>query len=347
MNITCANCEEPIIREPVYQDGEPFCCSGCANGGPCICTYLEGAATGAEALAASADAVQAEPPPPEPAASQPLAWPTPEHVRTAPLRRPAILRVTGLAHQSELLRFGYAIEQQPEIEDLSLVRADLDDVWFAVAVRDPDALAEALVRIPGFEVDARPHPAGVDATVRVVAPAATAAPAPEAPRAAVTPPAALTARPRFRLFHRGPEPAQPAVAAAGSPPQPVAPPLVPSAAAARPAEPRPRGDMLAADARPGGAIAMRGQLTLVVYPFRSFATLNEFQEAVRALHGVISVQVRRFYRGTLHLGVDYEDVIPMLERLRDLHGFPWQLVSDSAQEIELMLEEQGDLVSSG
>ena len=92
---------------------------------------------------------------------------------------------------------------------------------------------------------------------------------------------------------------------------------------------------------------MREHITVVAYPFRSFVALNEFQDAMRALHGVINVKVRRFYRGTLHLGVEYEDVIPLPERLRELQGFSWKLVSASQQEIELTLEEQGDLVSSG
>ena len=35
----CANCFEVLNRPPVYHDGLPFCCDGCANGGPCICTY--------------------------------------------------------------------------------------------------------------------------------------------------------------------------------------------------------------------------------------------------------------------------------------------------------------------
>jgi len=35
----CTNCREEIAWEPVYQGDEPFCCEGCAKGGPCICTY--------------------------------------------------------------------------------------------------------------------------------------------------------------------------------------------------------------------------------------------------------------------------------------------------------------------
>ncbi|MCH8061853.1 MAG: 6-carboxytetrahydropterin synthase [Chloroflexi bacterium] len=35
----CSNCQEEIVWIPVYQTGEPYCCEGCAKGGPCICTY--------------------------------------------------------------------------------------------------------------------------------------------------------------------------------------------------------------------------------------------------------------------------------------------------------------------
>ncbi len=35
----CTNCQEEIVWIPVYQTGEPYCCEGCAKGGPCICTY--------------------------------------------------------------------------------------------------------------------------------------------------------------------------------------------------------------------------------------------------------------------------------------------------------------------
>jgi uncharacterized protein YaaQ len=35
----CANCGITIAWEPVWVKGQPFCCTGCAMGGPCICTY--------------------------------------------------------------------------------------------------------------------------------------------------------------------------------------------------------------------------------------------------------------------------------------------------------------------
>lgn len=135
-----------------------------------------------------------------------------------------------------------------------------------------------------------------------------------------------------------------------------APPALPQAPSAPPATARPetpetpmatpRSEMVAADDRPGGAVPVAEHLTLVVYPFHSFVALNEFQAAVRGLHGVSNTRVRRFYRGTLHLAVDYEDIIPLSERLVDLRGFRWQIVSESRQEIELVLEESGSLIAA-
>ena len=36
---TCYNCFADFSWEPTYHDGEEFCCAGCVEGGPCICTY--------------------------------------------------------------------------------------------------------------------------------------------------------------------------------------------------------------------------------------------------------------------------------------------------------------------
>lgn len=36
---TCYNCFAEFAWEPTIHDGEEFCCAGCVEGGPCICTY--------------------------------------------------------------------------------------------------------------------------------------------------------------------------------------------------------------------------------------------------------------------------------------------------------------------
>lgn len=35
----CASCDGAITGRPVYRMDEAYCCLGCAQNGPCICTY--------------------------------------------------------------------------------------------------------------------------------------------------------------------------------------------------------------------------------------------------------------------------------------------------------------------
>jgi len=35
----CANCDIEIAWEPTIVGGLPYCCPGCAAGGPCTCEY--------------------------------------------------------------------------------------------------------------------------------------------------------------------------------------------------------------------------------------------------------------------------------------------------------------------
>jgi 6-pyruvoyl-tetrahydropterin synthase len=37
--VKCANCLYPLDEPAVVVNGEPYCCTGCAQGGPCICSY--------------------------------------------------------------------------------------------------------------------------------------------------------------------------------------------------------------------------------------------------------------------------------------------------------------------
>lgn len=37
--VRCVNCGLDIAWEPVVVDGKPYCCGGCAQGGPCYCSY--------------------------------------------------------------------------------------------------------------------------------------------------------------------------------------------------------------------------------------------------------------------------------------------------------------------
>lgn len=35
----CANCGVEIPWRPAVHRGKPYCCGGCAQGGPCYCSY--------------------------------------------------------------------------------------------------------------------------------------------------------------------------------------------------------------------------------------------------------------------------------------------------------------------
>ncbi|MCK9485401.1 MAG: hypothetical protein M0R73_01690 [Dehalococcoidia bacterium] len=160
---------------------------------------------------------------------------------------------------------------------------------------------------------------------------------PGVPASAVPPPASGPRRPPAASV-----PAPPFA----TPPQSVAP-----RPAAPPPPPRYEYDedeqVVAPEERPGGAVSTVEHMTLVVYPFHSFAALNDFQAAVRTLHGITNTRVRRFYRGTLHLAVDYEDIIPLGERIRDLKAFDFEVASESRSEIELVLADSGSLAAAG
>jgi hypothetical protein len=104
--------------------------------------------------------------------------------------------------------------------------------------------------------------------------------------------------------------------------------------------------MIGAHERPGGAVPLVEHVNLIVYPFQSFVVLNEFQSAVRRLRGVSGVRVRRFYKGTLHLAVEYEDVVPLTQRLKELPRFAGQVVAEARGEVELKLEGARPLVSA-
>lgn len=44
--LKCANCQITIHWIPALVKGQPYCCPGCADGGPCTCDYSRLARTG-------------------------------------------------------------------------------------------------------------------------------------------------------------------------------------------------------------------------------------------------------------------------------------------------------------
>lgn len=37
----CESCDIELAALPLWRDDRYFCCSGCADGGPCICSYVD------------------------------------------------------------------------------------------------------------------------------------------------------------------------------------------------------------------------------------------------------------------------------------------------------------------
>jgi hypothetical protein len=37
----CANCDIELTGQGLQADDGTYCCSGCAEGGPCTCTYVD------------------------------------------------------------------------------------------------------------------------------------------------------------------------------------------------------------------------------------------------------------------------------------------------------------------
>ncbi len=84
-----------------------------------------------------------------------------------------------------------------------------------------------------------------------------------------------------------------------------------------------------------------GTINLQAGPFGSFRSLATFQEALGRLEGVRSVKVRRFHRGTLYAGIQYDGILPLGQRLAGLTQFKPRIVSDRADSIQLAVEAEG------
>lgn len=279
-----------------------------------------------------------------------------------------MLKLSGFRDQQDLLDFARALENAHVLAEVSLTRAVPTDAWFAVRATSAQQVVAALQEIRGWLISASASDVVVEGRVESVRAESeheeSAALIPQRTRFRVfgqrrgpltppshaTPPTTAPAIPAHTTPLPAPErfvqPSQPAVPAATTSDLTADSSVATTPAPGVASNPIRQSDMIAVDDRPGGAVPLAEHLTLIVYPFHSFVALNEFQSAVRALRGMTNTRVRRFYRGTLHLAVDYEDIIPLAERLRDLRGFRWQLVSEGRQELELLLEDAAPLLAA-
>jgi hypothetical protein len=76
-------------------------------------------------------------------------------------------------------------------------------------------------------------------------------------------------------------------------------------------------------------------VTVTAAPFQSFTQIAEFQKSVQRLHGVAGTQIRSAHRGVLVLDVDYDGLVPLHVRLRDLRDVRWTPVQLSEAAVEI------------
>lgn len=301
--ILCAQCGAVAETEPVALGDELFCCLGCVGGGACICERQD-----QDVLA---------------------------------------LRVGPFASQADVLRFAASIERAPGLLQVEMTESDPREARFNVVAPSPDVLALAVEANNEFTITIETNGSTVYGRV-----------APPRRRTGAGSGATdemLPTRTRFRVF-------RPTSSAESDTPldEPTAPPrltgpseaqvadLLANARAAasirafapEPPAVRPRGGDTS---QPAPVQAAATTISIVGAPFSSFIALNEFQGVVRALPGVRDTRVRRFYGGTLNLAVDYEDGVPLVERLQVAADGSWVITAATPDRVEIRVVSGGSL----
>ncbi|MBM4410602.1 MAG: hypothetical protein FJ037_04630 [Chloroflexi bacterium] len=177
---SCANCEELILGQPVFFDGNAYCCTGCIAGGPCICTYdarplTEAALVALPASEASRPAYSAPILAAPAYRSAPEAAVTPQRGREPipfPTRdnglRAIVLRLGGFRDQRNLLEFALALEDVDALAEVSLTRAEPADAWFAVRAASTQQVVAALQEVRGWLITASASDVYVEGRVESV-----------------------------------------------------------------------------------------------------------------------------------------------------------------------------------
>lgn len=93
----------------------------------------------------------------------------------------------------------------------------------------------------------------------------------------------------------------------------------------------------------GSGRLMSDRFVLIAYPFHNFHSLNAFQRAVRGLDGVRDAKVARFFKGTLHLQVEYQGVLSFADRLREI-TIRHRILQVGDESVEIEIEEAAGAV---
>lgn len=81
--------------------------------------------------------------------------------------------------------------------------------------------------------------------------------------------------------------------------------------------------------------AMADTVRVTAGPFQTFSQIAEFQKSVARLHGVSGARIRSAQRGVLVLDVDYDGLVPLHVRLRDLRDARWTQVQVAEDAVEI------------
>lgn len=81
--------------------------------------------------------------------------------------------------------------------------------------------------------------------------------------------------------------------------------------------------------------AMADTVRVTAGPFRTFSQIAEFQKAVARLQGVSGAHIQSAQLGVLVLHVDYDGLVPLHVRLRDLRDARWTQVQVAENAVEI------------
>lgn len=340
----CANCEELIGHTPVYADGLSYCCSGCGAGGPCACTYAED------------DLAEDDEDPPAPVASL-LRFRRPNDVQV-------IVQVSGFADQRDIIRLAQALEVSPALADMTLACLADGDAWMTVHAASADTVASVMATAsPDMPLDIIVNQNLVEARAILPTPA-THRPTPSASAGDAGAFSALSAdsqeptvsnfadlqdalhraedgftgetAPYVTLDHVDREPRGERDDDSVLPPRPrfrVFRPTPPSSADGLDESSTPSLASEFDDSRPEDV----EYVIVATRPFRSFAAVNTYHQAIRGLDGVKSTHVQRFDRGTLYLAVTYQSRVPLRTRLESLEDYVLDVVNATSSKIDVAL----------
>ena len=368
----CANCAIVFSWEGVETSEGVFCCAGCVHGGPCTCTYT-GASAAADVAGRREHVLTLVAQPLRSQIDVAEFGGALEHVPgvlgTALVGTSgdrALFRVEATSIPDVLLNLrripGFAAtitKIEGECVDLQFTNPSADPSfpgWTPpsisaheqhrageLAATDApadtrqvlqdvlnglDRVASALAKPPGER-------SSVGNLVHLSEELTAARSLLAGPEPATAPPP--VSKPEPAADEAPPEPPPPAV----QPPSFAAPVPAPAAPEAAPAPtPRASEQPAATEEWPGAGAGrlMSDRFMLIAYPFHNFHSLNAFQRAVRGLEGVRDAKVARFFKGTLHLQVEYQGVISFADRLREI-TIRHRIVQIGDESVELEIEE--------